>query len=175
MFQSFPDKAQTSFLSECPQSFKTLDPLIESKDPTTLQTFAHHTFVLYTTLYNLILIPLTPRQGALPAMKGPSLAEVTGAKLREALRLVRLKRSYDAETVAGDAKAKMAKGCGGCFGREGFAPKAHRRTYPGSSQDQLLVLVCVRFLGETIRPLIHDYMTASAVRDTLRFLLPGSL
>eukprot|EP00913_Durusdinium_trenchii_P007314 g6875.t1 len=38
-------------------------------------------------------------------MKGPSLAEVTGAKLREALRLVRLKRSYDAETVAGDAKA----------------------------------------------------------------------
>lgn len=38
-------------------------------------------------------------------MKGPSLPEVATAKLREAQRLVRLQRSYDAECVASDAKA----------------------------------------------------------------------
>ena len=42
-------------------------------------------------------------------MKGPSLAEVATAKLREAQRLVRLQRSYEAQGVAGDAKA-MGKG-----------------------------------------------------------------
>lgn len=48
-------------------------------------------------------------------MKGPSFAEVAAAKLREAHRLVRLQRSYDAECVASDAKAGrwMVDGCGG--------------------------------------------------------------
>eukprot|EP00931_Biecheleriopsis_adriatica_P101774 TRINITY_DN76853_c0_g1_i1.p1 TRINITY_DN76853_c0_g1~~TRINITY_DN76853_c0_g1_i1.p1 ORF type:complete len:569 (-),score=176.22 TRINITY_DN76853_c0_g1_i1:54-1760(-) len=36
---------------------------------------------------------------------GPSLAEVAAAKLREAKRLVRLQRAYDAEQVAEDAQA----------------------------------------------------------------------
>ncbi len=39
-------------------------------------------------------------------MKGPSLPEVATAKLREAQRLVRLQRSYDAECVASDAKVR---------------------------------------------------------------------
>eukprot|EP00930_Biecheleria_cincta_P097637 TRINITY_DN89342_c0_g1_i1.p1 TRINITY_DN89342_c0_g1~~TRINITY_DN89342_c0_g1_i1.p1 ORF type:complete len:565 (+),score=140.45 TRINITY_DN89342_c0_g1_i1:75-1769(+) len=40
---------------------------------------------------------------------GPSLAEVAAAKLREAKRLVRLERTFDAEKVAGDAKALFEK------------------------------------------------------------------
>ena len=43
-------------------------------------------------------------------MKGPSLAEVATAKVREAQRLVRLQRSYEAEGVAGDAKAGWGDG-----------------------------------------------------------------
>lgn len=43
-------------------------------------------------------------------MKGPSFAEVAAAKLREAQRLVKLQRSYDAECVASDAKAGEAPG-----------------------------------------------------------------
>jgi len=39
-------------------------------------------------------------------MKGPSLPEVATAKLREAQRLARLQRSYDAECVASDAKVR---------------------------------------------------------------------
>lgn len=42
-------------------------------------------------------------------MKGPSLAEVATAKVREAQRLVRLQRSYEAEGVAGDAKALFGR------------------------------------------------------------------
>ena len=45
-------------------------------------------------------------------MKGPSLAEVATAKVREAQRLVRLQRSYEAEGVAGDAKAGWGDGEG---------------------------------------------------------------
>ena len=45
-------------------------------------------------------------------MKGPSLAEVATAKVREAQRLVRLQRSYEAEGVAGDAKAAWGDGEG---------------------------------------------------------------
>mmetsp|Transcript_85481 Transcript_85481/g.151211 ORF Transcript_85481/g.151211 Transcript_85481/m.151211 type:complete len:557 (+) Transcript_85481:72-1742(+) len=40
---------------------------------------------------------------------GPSLEEVANAKLREARRLVRLERSYDAEKVAEDAKVLFEK------------------------------------------------------------------
>lgn len=43
------------------------------------------------------------------AAVGPSLAEVAAAKLREAKRLVRLERTFDAEKVAGDAKALFEK------------------------------------------------------------------
>lgn len=44
----------------------------------------------------------------MPAV-GPSLADVAAAKLREAKRLVRLERTFDAEKVAADAKALFDK------------------------------------------------------------------
>eukprot|EP00435_Cladocopium_sp_Y103_P058474 s905_g20.t1 len=56
-------------------------------------------------IYYILLPDIIPPDIS-TAMKGPSLVEVATAKVREAQRLVRLQRSYEAEGVAGDAKAR---------------------------------------------------------------------